>query len=63
MFGKTFDLVDGIIPFIFHPVRRVQTSVKLKTVRHIVQMNKTGRNEACPCGSGVKFKKCCLNKV
>ena len=23
---------------------------------------KTGRNELCPCGSGKKFKKCCLNK-
>lgn len=22
---------------------------------------KTGRNEPCPCGSGKKFKKCCLN--
>ena len=21
---------------------------------------KTGRNENCPCGSGKKFKKCCL---
>lgn len=21
---------------------------------------KTGRNEPCPCGSGLKFKKCCL---
>jgi len=21
-----------------------------------------GRNEPCPCGSGNKFKKCCLNK-
>jgi SEC-C motif-containing protein len=20
---------------------------------------KTGRNDACPCGSGKKFKKCC----
>jgi uncharacterized protein YecA (UPF0149 family) len=20
----------------------------------------TGRNDACPCGSGKKFKKCCL---
>jgi len=30
-----------------------------------VQMNrrppKVGRNEPCPCGSGRKFKKCCLN--
>lgn len=23
---------------------------------------KIGRNEACPCGSGNKYKKCCLNK-
>ena len=22
----------------------------------------TGRNEPCPCGSGLKYKKCCLNK-
>jgi len=21
-----------------------------------------GRNEACPCGSGLKYKKCCMNK-
>ena len=24
---------------------------------------KIGRNEPCPCGSGVKFKKCCLQCV
>ncbi len=23
-------------------------------------MNKIGRNESCPCGSGKKYKKCCL---
>lgn len=23
--------------------------------------NKTGRNEPCPCGSGKKYKKCCIN--
>ena len=26
------------------------------------EMRKIGRNEACPCGSGKKFKKCCQNK-
>jgi hypothetical protein len=25
-------------------------------------MTKIGRNKPCPCGSGKKFKKCCLNK-
>jgi hypothetical protein len=24
---------------------------------------KIGRNEPCPCGSGAKFKKCCIDKV
>ncbi|MBT3378569.1 MAG: DUF1186 domain-containing protein [Lentisphaerae bacterium] len=27
------------------------------------QGRKIGRNEPCPCGSGKKFKKCCLNKI
>jgi len=26
------------------------------------QMAKPGRNEPCPCGSGNKYKKCCLSK-
>jgi SEC-C motif len=25
-------------------------------------MSKVGRNEACPCGSGRKYKKCCLGR-
>lgn len=25
-------------------------------------MNKIGRNDLCPCGSGQKYKKCCLAK-
>ena len=24
---------------------------------------KVGRNERCPCGSGLKYKKCCLHKT
>lgn len=24
---------------------------------------KTGRNDPCPCGSRLKYKKCCLNKI
>jgi hypothetical protein len=27
-----------------------------------VTMKKIGRNEPCPCESGNKYKKCCLNK-
>ena len=25
-------------------------------------MTKTGRNDPCPCGSGQKYKRCCLDK-
>lgn len=30
--------------------------------RIVVNKNKVGRNDPCPCGSGKKYKKCCLNK-
>ena len=26
------------------------------------EFSKIGRNENCPCGSGKKFKNCCMNK-
>lgn len=26
-------------------------------------VNKIGRNDPCPCGSGKKYKNCCLNKI
>lgn len=26
-------------------------------------MEKPGRNDTCPCGSGKKFKKCCENRM
>ena len=28
---------------------------------HLVRRVKVGRNDRCPCGSGRKFKKCCLS--
>ena len=28
-----------------------------------VRQVKIGRNDVCPCGSGRKFKKCCIGKV
>ena len=27
-----------------------------------IRVNKIGRNEPCPCGSGKKYKKCCMRK-
>jgi hypothetical protein len=28
-----------------------------------IMINKTGRNDPCPCGSGKKYKQCCLTKT
>jgi tetratricopeptide (TPR) repeat protein len=37
------------------------------TRRHLDEVlsmgNKTGRNQPCPCGSGKKYKRCCLGKT
>lgn len=29
----------------------------------LVQRTKIGRNDPCPCGSGRKFKKCCISSL
>ena len=33
----------------------------VQTVRHLTPP--PGRNQLCPCGSGVKYKRCCLGKL
>jgi len=41
----------------------------LKTLKKIlagkprVDYSGVGRNDVCPCGSGSKFKNCCIDKV
>lgn len=43
---------------------------KLNTEKNITEISETyvraepkiGVNDKCPCGSGLKYKKCCLNK-
>ena len=39
------------------PRRKIPIQTEVSPVLNI------GRNEPCPCGSGKKFKKCCLNKM
>jgi hypothetical protein len=35
-------------------------SMAMKTVERALAPKKYGRNDPCPCGSGFKYKKCCL---
>lgn len=36
-------------------------SLYVKRCYMVNKMSKLGRNEPCPCGSGLKYKKCCLH--
>lgn len=36
--------------------------MKLPLTPTQIKRKKVGRNDPCPCGSGKKFKKCCLDK-
>ena len=44
------------------PVVRVLAVRDFKEVIRTGTREKVGRNDPCPCGSGAKFKKCCLGK-
>jgi uncharacterized protein YecA (UPF0149 family) len=34
----------------------------LASLAHSIVSKKVGRNDPCPCGSGKKYKKCCLKR-
>lgn len=42
--------------------RRKEIKKDYNRSRIVVNDKKIGRNDPCPCGSGKKYKKCCLNK-
>jgi len=48
------------------PILNIEDRKKIKKEfnrsKIIVKDKKIGRNEPCPCGSGKKYKQCCLNK-
>lgn len=46
---------DGI----FSVEKRKEIAKEYKESKIVRNENKVGRNDACPCGSGKKYKKCC----
>lgn len=46
---------DGI----FSTEKRKEIHSNWKNSKTVVNKNKIGRNEPCPCGSGKKYKQCC----
>lgn len=47
---------------ILSPERRKEIKKDYNSTKTVVKGEKIGRNDPCPCGSGKKYKKCCLNK-
>ena len=39
--------------------KRKELTKAFKNSKTVVKEEKIGRNDACPCGSGKKYKKCC----
>lgn len=52
---------------LFSNYRKTMEQTKLEDGGRVVPFKrdspKVGRNDPCPCGSGKKYKKCCLNKT
>lgn len=44
---------------IFDEDKRKQIKKDYNRSKTVVKGEKTGRNDPCPCGSGLKYKKCC----
>jgi uncharacterized protein YecA (UPF0149 family) len=52
------DLAQFVRPMAIEPT----VAQKLRKPTNPAAIGRVGRNEPCPCGSGKKFKKCCLEK-
>jgi hypothetical protein len=58
--------INNVITNIYQQQEMQSKSKQLKAIEPSnngsIRINKIGRNEPCPCGSGKKYKKCCIDK-
>lgn len=54
----TLEEWDGV----FSEEKRNEITRKWRADKQAVSQKTVGRNDPCPCGSGKKYKKCCMNK-
>jgi hypothetical protein len=50
-------------PLMEKAVQRMPVGMRLAKVNGALTAKRVGRNDLCPCGSGRKYKKCCLVKL
>ena len=58
---KAWEELDDEMPFPDEPAES-PLEIPYEPPAPIVRGKKIGRNDPCPCGSGKKYKKCCLGK-
>jgi uncharacterized protein YecA (UPF0149 family) len=56
--GRIYESVQAMVAQNIAASRQMEMNVP-PTTRQLARGH-VGRNEPCPCGSGKKFKKCCL---
>ncbi len=58
--ARMLDMFEDAMKQYAHLGRCIQTALSEQASEPVIRKAKTGRNEPCPCGSGKKYKKCCL---
>ena len=61
---EAMDIIPLVVQEIYAHYKELKEEelfFRKKALKPIVNSNKIGRNELCSCGSGKKYKKCCLN--
>lgn len=55
------DFIRGLREMQIPPTERQLNRTPIQGEHSGEAVGRVGRNDPCPCGSGKKFKKCCLN--
>ena len=59
---EKYKKLDEFIKMKIDSLQNFEIKTKIERRRNL-KIQKVGRNDSCPCGSGKKFKKCCINKL
>jgi preprotein translocase subunit SecA len=63
LFGQMMDEINNSIVNILIGAEIQKNPAPQQRISEVKSTkNKVGRNDLCPCGSGKKYKKCCMNK-
>ena len=57
---ETVEMLPEIVPALHGHLLDLNEEDASSTATYVRQAPKVGRNDPCPCGSGRKYKKCCL---